>query len=122
MPPQRSDLLQGEHIRGPVFSGRGEAYATFARDHRSQTRPADLLAAERDYRESVDVLSALQREGAIEGTDLTSLKDARRQLAKVRQDLADPGGPPGDQPRGSGLDIPLSPSAGRRIFCRAGRG
>ena len=71
-----------------ALSGRGEAYATFAREHRSQARPADLLAAERDYQESVDVLSALQREGAIEGTDLTSLEDARRQLAKVRQELA----------------------------------
>jgi hypothetical protein len=48
------------------------------------------MAADRDYQESVDVLSALQREGAIEGTDLASLDDARRQLAEVRQALAAP--------------------------------
>jgi tetratricopeptide (TPR) repeat protein len=75
---------------GLALSGRGEAHAMFARAGGSPTRRADLLAAERDYQAAVDVLSALQREGAIDGTDLTSLEDARRQLTAVRQELGGP--------------------------------
>jgi serine/threonine protein kinase len=92
--PSGKRQAQGDaqfHVRGVRGRQQGRGlYATFARDGRSPTRPADLLAAERDYQESVDVLSALQRASAIEGTDLTSLDDARRQLATVRHELAEP--------------------------------
>jgi non-specific serine/threonine protein kinase/serine/threonine-protein kinase len=66
-----------------ALSGRGDAYARFARATKSPTRAGDLALAERDYVETVAILGDLQRKGAIEGTDLTTLESARAELAKI---------------------------------------
>jgi hypothetical protein len=52
-----------------------------------------LANAERDYAEAVQILEKLQQEGAIDGTDVTTLENARTELARIRQELskADPG-------------------------------
>jgi eukaryotic-like serine/threonine-protein kinase len=67
--------------------GRGEAYAVFGRRQAGPARD-DLRAAERDYDEAVRLLETLKQQGAIEGTDLQSLEDARTELAKIRQQIA----------------------------------
>ncbi len=68
-----------------AVAGRGDAYAAFARLPGAPNRRADLAAAERDYSESVDLFTALEREGAIAGTDLESLAANRAALQRVRQ-------------------------------------
>ena len=50
---------------------RGAAYVHFG----------DTAAAERDYTEAVGILGALEKKGAIEGTDLATLAEARAALA-----------------------------------------
>jgi non-specific serine/threonine protein kinase/serine/threonine-protein kinase len=71
-----------------AVAGRGDAYAAFARTPGAPNRRGDLTAAERDYRESVDLFEALQHEGAIAGTDLDSLAANRAALQRVREELA----------------------------------
>jgi non-specific serine/threonine protein kinase/serine/threonine-protein kinase len=44
----------------------------------------DRAIAERDYAEAVEILSALEKAGAIAGTDVGSLTEARAKLAAVR--------------------------------------
>jgi non-specific serine/threonine protein kinase/serine/threonine-protein kinase len=70
-----------------ALGGRADAYAAFARARPSPaTRAADLAAAERDYAESVELLEALQRSGALGGTDLTTLESNRKALDGVRRE------------------------------------
>jgi non-specific serine/threonine protein kinase/serine/threonine-protein kinase len=57
-----------------ALTGRGDAHAIFS----------DLAAAERDYVEAIEVLSTLQQEGAIQGTDVETLEAARKELAAIR--------------------------------------
>jgi non-specific serine/threonine protein kinase/serine/threonine-protein kinase len=70
-----------------AVAGRGDAYAAFARLPEAPNRRADLTSAERDYRQSVDLFTALQHEGAIAGTDLDSLAANREALLRVRNEL-----------------------------------
>jgi len=70
---------------GLALAGRADAYASFARARPAPpTRAADLEAAERDYAESVAIYTALQQGGSIQGTDLETLQNNRKQLAAVR--------------------------------------
>ena len=48
----------------------------------------NLRSAERDYDEAVRMLDALKEQGAIEGTDLQSLEQARTELARIREQIA----------------------------------
>ena len=59
----------------------------FARKQPSPpTRAEDLAAAERDYTESVALLTALERSGTIQGTDLTTLENHRKELARIQSE------------------------------------
>jgi non-specific serine/threonine protein kinase/serine/threonine-protein kinase len=70
---------------GLALAGRADAYAAFARAHPvPATRARDLEAAERDYAESVQIYTALQRAGSIQGTDVETLENNRRNLERVR--------------------------------------
>ena len=70
---------------GLALASRADAYAAFARTIPAPpTRPSDLEAAERDYVESVDIFTALQQAGSIQGTDLETMENNRKQLEKVR--------------------------------------
>ena len=51
----------------------------------SQNRSEDLRTAVRDYEQGVALLEKLQQEGAIEGTDVTSLENGRRELDRIRR-------------------------------------
>ena len=70
-----------------ALAGRGDAYAQFARRRIAGSGPADLAAAERDYAESVEILTQLQKENAIQGTDVQTLENNRAELEKVRKEL-----------------------------------
>ena len=70
---------------GLALGGRADAYAAFARARPApSTRAADLEAAERDYAESVAIFTELQQAGSIQGTDLETLENNRKQLESVR--------------------------------------
>jgi len=72
---------------GLALASRADAYAAFARMRPARpTRAADLEAAERDYAESVAIFTALQKAGAIQGTDLQTLENNRKQLEQVRRE------------------------------------
>ena len=58
-----------------ALAGRGDAHVLFV----------DLAAAERDYVEAVDLLSALDKQGVIQGTDLETLRAARAELDRIRR-------------------------------------
>jgi eukaryotic-like serine/threonine-protein kinase len=66
--------------------GRGDGYAAFARRPGAATRAEDLAAAERDYVEGVAILEALQKAGTIEGTDVTTLENGRKELERIRRE------------------------------------
>jgi hypothetical protein len=70
-----------------ALTGRGDAYVAFAKT-RGPGALADRRAAERDYDEGVRLLESLAAKGAIEGTDLQSLTNARAELARLRRELA----------------------------------
>ena len=61
---------------------RGDAARVLA--GRADGQPGDRTIAERDYAEAVEILAALEKAGAIAGTDVTSLAEARAKLAAVR--------------------------------------
>lgn len=67
---------------------RGSSYTQFARSRGSASRPDDLRSAERDYAEALQIMTTLQEQGDIEGTDLETLEKARRELEAVRQEPA----------------------------------
>jgi tetratricopeptide (TPR) repeat protein len=67
-----------------ALMGRGDAYIHFAEKGPSQNRSEDLRTAVRDYEQGVALLEKLQQEGAIEGTDVTSLENGRRELNRIR--------------------------------------
>ena len=70
-----------------ALGGRADARLTFARKQPfPPTRGEDLEAAERDYTESVALLTGLQRSGAIQGTDLTTLENHLKELARIRSE------------------------------------
>jgi len=64
--------------------GRGDAYAHFARAQRAAEPAPDLHSAERDYATAVDILSRLEQQRAIDGTDIETLQKARRELHRIR--------------------------------------
>jgi non-specific serine/threonine protein kinase/serine/threonine-protein kinase len=68
-----------------ALAGRGDAYVQLA--PRGQARAADLTTAERDYAEAVRMLEKLEQEKAIEGSDLATLENGRKELARIRQEL-----------------------------------
>ena len=68
-----------------ALTGRGDARVQLA--PRGPVRAADLTAAERDYAEAVQLLEKLEREQAIEGTDLTTLVNARKELERLRSEI-----------------------------------
>jgi non-specific serine/threonine protein kinase/serine/threonine-protein kinase len=70
-----------------ALTGRGDSYIAFASGEKGSARSDDLRAAERDYAEAVDILSTLQQEGAIEGTDVETLEKARKELTRIRAGL-----------------------------------
>jgi hypothetical protein len=61
-----------------ALTGRGDARVGFK----------EWSAAERDYAEAVELLSTLQRDGAIQGTDVETLESARRELRRIRGQLS----------------------------------
>ena len=61
-----------------ALTGRGEARVGFK----------EWSAAERDYAEGVELLSKLQRDGAIQGTDVETLESARKELSRIRGQLS----------------------------------
>lgn len=67
---------------------RADAHANLARRPSPAAREADLAAAERDYAESVGILTDLQKAGAIAGTDLETLGTNRKALERVRTERA----------------------------------
>jgi non-specific serine/threonine protein kinase/serine/threonine-protein kinase len=72
-----------------ALGGRADAHLAFARKRPfPPTRAEDLAAAERDYTESVALLTALQQAGNLQGTDLTTLENHRRELAAIRSERA----------------------------------
>jgi serine/threonine protein kinase/tetratricopeptide (TPR) repeat protein len=85
----RRNLLNAE-LRVSValaLTGRADAYALLGRKGASATRRDDLTAAERDYAEAAAIMGKLQEEGAIEGTDLSTLQRIRADLEAVRREL-----------------------------------
>jgi tetratricopeptide (TPR) repeat protein len=70
-----------------ALGGRGDAYAQFARRKTAGSGPEDLAAAERDYAESVEILTKLQKENAIQGTDVQTLENNRAELEKIRKEI-----------------------------------
>ena len=68
--------------------GRGDAYAGFGRKASGAARVTDLQRAERDYLAGIELLTRLQQEKAIEGTDVETLENARAELARIRADLS----------------------------------
>ena len=68
--------------------GRGDAYAGFGRAARGSARVPDLERAERDYIAGIDILEKLVSRKAIGGTDLTTLENARKEIERIRKDLA----------------------------------
>jgi non-specific serine/threonine protein kinase/serine/threonine-protein kinase len=69
---------------GLALTGRGDAYLRFAK---GPSRRADLAAAERDYAEAVNVVTALERKQAIQGTDVELLEKWRTELARIRREI-----------------------------------
>ena len=68
-----------------ALGGRADARLIFARRQPPPpTRAEDLAAAERDYTESVALLTALQDAGTIQGTDVTTLENHRTELARIQ--------------------------------------
>jgi non-specific serine/threonine protein kinase/serine/threonine-protein kinase len=89
-------MSQELHARNPAnvelrvavalaLMGRADAYIHFAEKGPSQNRSEDLRTAVRDYEQGVALLEKLQQEGAIEGTDVTSLENGRRELDRIRR-------------------------------------
>jgi tetratricopeptide (TPR) repeat protein len=71
-----------------ALTGRGDAYASFARRHQvSPPRVDDLTAAARDYREALALFTGLREKGAIEGTDVKLLENARDELRRIEGEL-----------------------------------
>jgi non-specific serine/threonine protein kinase/serine/threonine-protein kinase len=70
-----------------ALTGRADAHALLARTATGATRRQDLTSAERDYTEAVGLMSQLQEEGAIAGTDQATLDRIRRDLDSVRREL-----------------------------------
>jgi non-specific serine/threonine protein kinase/serine/threonine-protein kinase len=68
-----------------ALAGRADAAEGFAR--RGLDRDTGLARAERDYAEAVELLEALAKIHAIEGTDLQTLEQTRQSLAQVRKRL-----------------------------------
>ena len=60
-----------------ALTGRGEARVRFK----------EWLAAERDYAEAVALLSKLQKDGSIQGTDVETLESARKELIVIRAQI-----------------------------------
>jgi tetratricopeptide (TPR) repeat protein len=72
-----------------ALTGRGDAYAELARRRVPGSPPAaDLELAERDYAEAVTLLEGLHAKGEIHGTDVKTLEDARKELARIRSERA----------------------------------
>jgi eukaryotic-like serine/threonine-protein kinase len=69
---------------GLALTGRGDAYLGFAQ---GSTRRADLAAAERDYAEAVNLVTALEQKQTIQGTDVQLLEKWRTELARIRSEL-----------------------------------
>ena len=85
---RQSGELELRVALGLALAGRADAYVGFASGPAGGTRGADLAAAERDYAESVEIYTALQQAGSIEGSDLETLENNRKALEKVRGDRA----------------------------------
>lgn len=72
-----------------ALGGRADGHLAFARKRSFPPRRAeDLAAAERDYAESTALLTTLQQAGNLQGTDLTTLENHRRELAAIRGERA----------------------------------
>jgi eukaryotic-like serine/threonine-protein kinase len=65
-----------------ALTGRGEAYVHFK----------EWATAERDYAEAVGLLAKLQKDGAIQGTDVETLETARKELTTIRGRMNRSGG------------------------------
>jgi non-specific serine/threonine protein kinase/serine/threonine-protein kinase len=64
---------------------RADSQAALARrPSATATRADDRAAAERDYAEAIELLTKLQQEGFIDGTDVETMDKAREALARVR--------------------------------------
>ena len=67
-----------------ALGGRADACLLFARAPRPAAREADLAAAERDYREALDIYAKLQDAGMLTGGDIEYVDHARAQFEKIR--------------------------------------
>jgi eukaryotic-like serine/threonine-protein kinase len=67
-----------------ALGGRADAYLLFARAPRPVARTADLAAAERDYREALDIYTKLQEAGTFGAGDIEYVNNAREQFEKIR--------------------------------------
>jgi hypothetical protein len=65
---------------------RGDAYAAFGRKASGSTRITDLKRAEEDYVAAIELLTRLERDQTIAGTDLKTLENARAELGRIRAD------------------------------------
>ena len=70
-----------------ALTGRADAYALLGRKGPATLRREDLTAAERDYAEAASLMSKLQEEGAVEGTDRQTFERIRTELDSVRREL-----------------------------------
>ena len=72
-----------------ALAGRADAVALLARRRVPGSTPAaDFAMAERDYAEAMSVMEGLHAKGLLHGTDLETLENGRKELARIRQERA----------------------------------
>jgi hypothetical protein len=71
-----------------ALTGRGDAYAAFARRPPAASQLGDLSSAVRDHTEGVARLETLRAQGAIAGSDLDTLNAGKGELATLTKELA----------------------------------
>ena len=72
-----------------ALAGRADAVALLARRRVPGSTPAaDFDMAERDYAEAMSVMEGLHAKGLLHGTDLETLENGRKELARIREERA----------------------------------
>ena len=86
----RADRGEPQRLRAALcalalaLGGRADAFLLFAEAPRAGSRSADLVAAERDYTEALDIYAKLQAAGTFSSGDMEYVTNARAQLEKIR--------------------------------------
>jgi serine/threonine protein kinase len=78
-----SDNVELRIAVASALEARGDSRLKLAAAAPAATAAADRVAAARDYAEAVDILTTLEGEGAIEGTDAVVLAGLRDKLARL---------------------------------------